>query len=197
MNPCVKQMRDATDYHIKQNKSRVSFIKDGAIVTESVRLPHESASVPSSSTTPVGLGTSFAMYCLMKYNSAIFKDAVLIENVGDTQGWKVGIVDQIKTQRQVYEKRVTLVLVNPVSTSKSITSFKIGSVIGTIDGLNISITLPHGTDVTALAPEITKSGKLISPASGVAQDFTTPKTYTVTALDLTSQTYTVAVTVSV
>jgi len=190
MNPCVKQMRDATNYHIKQNESRVSFIKDGAIVTESVRLPHESASVPSSSTTPVGLGTSFSMYCLMKYNSVIFKDAVLVENVGDTQGWKVGIVDAIKTQGEIYEKRATLVSVTP-NTSKAITSFKIGSVVGTIAGLNISITLPHGTVVAALTPTIVHNGKIITPIT--AQDFTTPKTYAVTAQDLTSQIYTITV----
>jgi hypothetical protein len=180
MNQQVKQMRDSIDFFISQNESRVSFIKD--------------ASVPSSSTTPVGLGTSFSMYCLMKYNSVIFKDAVLIESIGATQGWKVGIVDPVKHKEEVYEKRATLVSVVP-NTSKAITSFKIGSVVGTIAGLNISITLPHGTVVTALTPEIDKNGKMITPTT--AQDFTTPKTYTVTAQDLTSQTYTVTVTVAV
>lgn len=194
MNPEIKQMRDATNYYINQNESRVSFISGTSVLSESVRLSHESASVPSSSSTPVGLGTSFSMYAILRYNTSVFKDAVLIESVGSTQGWKVGFVDQIKHKESIYQKRATLISVKP-DTSKSITSFKIGSVSGTISGTNISITLPHGTDVTALTPTIVHNGKIISPIT--SQDFTTPRTYTVTAQDLTTQTYTVTVTVAV
>lgn len=192
MNPAVRQMRDSFHDGIKRNESRVSFIKDGAIITESVRMAHESASVPSGSTTPVGLGTSFSMFVEAHYNSAIYKDAVLIRSVGASQGWKVGFVDELPVEEKIYGKRATLTLVTP-NTSKAITSFKIGSVVGTVAGLTISITLPHGTDVTALTPTIVHNGKMISPIT--AQDFTTPKTYTVTAQDLTSQIYTVTVVV--
>lgn len=192
MNPCVKQMRDSIADGIKRNESRVAFIKDGAVVTESVRLAHESASVPSGSSNPVGLGTSFSMYVIAKHNSSIYKDAVLIEGAGNTEGWKVGFVDSMRVEESVYEKRATLTRVIP-SANKAITSFKIGTVSGIISGTNITVTLPHGTVVTSLLPVVGISGKLISPI--VAQDFTTPKTYTVTAENLTTQNYIVTVVV--
>jgi len=62
----------------------------------------------------------------------------------------------------------------------------------------VSIEVVAGTDVTALVPTITLSeGATINPASGVAQDFTAPVVYTVTAEDgTTNQAWTVTVTVA-
>lgn len=68
----------------------------------------------------------------------------------------------------------------------------INSGAGTID-----ITVVNGTTVTALVPTITISGfATISPESGVAQDFSSPVDYTVTAEDGTEKVWTVTVTVS-
>lgn len=61
----------------------------------------------------------------------------------------------------------------------------------------IGITVPFGTNVTDLVPTITISANTtVSPASGVANNFTSPKTYTVTAADSSTQAYTVTVTIS-
>ena len=60
----------------------------------------------------------------------------------------------------------------------------------------VALTVPYGTDVTSLVPTITHTGVSVSPASGVPQDFTNPVTYTVTAENSTTQTYTVTVTVA-
>ena len=61
----------------------------------------------------------------------------------------------------------------------------------------IAITVPFGTDVTALVPTITTPGASVSPASGVAHNFTGAQTYTVTAVDeATTQDYIVTVTIS-
>ena len=69
-------------------------------------------------------------------------------------------------------------------------------VTATISGTDITATVPHGTDVTALSPSIAISEKAtVNPASGVAQDFSSPVTYTVTAEDETEVVYTVTVTV--
>ena len=58
----------------------------------------------------------------------------------------------------------------------------------------VTLTLPYGTDVTALVPVIEVSeGATVSPASGEAQDFTHPVEYTVTALNGSTATYTVTV----
>ena len=60
----------------------------------------------------------------------------------------------------------------------------------------VSITVPYETDVTGLVPVIIYSGAKISPVSGLANDFTTPVIYTVTAADDSTQDYTVTVTVA-
>jgi hypothetical protein len=71
------------------------------------------------------------------------------------------------------------------SSAKDITAFSVAGVVGVITGSNIVVTVPFGTDVTALVPTIEVSaGASVSPASGVAQDFTSPAIlYTVTAED--------------
>ena len=66
---------------------------------------------------------------------------------------------------------------------------------GTIGGTHVAVALTAGP-VTALIPTIAVSaGASVSPASGAAQDFTSPVTYTVTAADSSTKTYTVTVTV--
>ena len=70
------------------------------------------------------------------------------------------------------------------------------AVSATIDASakTIAATVPASTDVTKLVPTITLSEKAtVSPASGVAQDFSKAVTYTVTAEDGSSQTYTITV----
>ncbi|MCX6875121.1 MAG: cohesin domain-containing protein [Verrucomicrobia bacterium] len=59
----------------------------------------------------------------------------------------------------------------------------------------ITLTVPYGTDLTALAPTFTLSaGATCDRVSGTAYDFTNPVAYTVTAPDLTTKVYTVTVT---
>lgn len=88
------------------------------------------------------------------------------------------------------------------SSAKALSSFTFGSlspaVVGTVSGNTVMATVPFGTAVTALAPTIVVSDKAtVSPASGVAKDFTNAVTYTVTAEDGTTQVYTVSVGVGV
>ncbi|PLX04472.1 MAG: hypothetical protein C0594_09200, partial [Marinilabiliales bacterium] len=62
-------------------------------------------------------------------------------------------------------------------------------------GGTVAIEVANGTDVTNLTPTITVStGATIDPASGVAQDFSSAFTYTVTAQDATTKVWTVTVT---
>jgi hypothetical protein len=60
----------------------------------------------------------------------------------------------------------------------------------------VTVTVPYGTDLTALEPTITHTGARMSPASGTAQDFSSSVTYTVTAEDGSTQKYTATVTVA-
>lgn len=83
-----------------------------------------------------------------------------------------------------------------LSSGKDLTVFTIDTAKGIIDAANhtVTLTMPASTDVTKLTPAITISDKAtISPATGVAQDFTSPVTYTVKAQDGSTQAYTVTV----
>ena len=97
---------------------------------------------------------------------------------------------------QAYTVTVTVAL-NP---AKAITAFNFTTpaVTGTITEAShaIALTVPYGTSVTALVPTIIITGASVSPASGTAQNFTSPVTYTVTAADSTTQAYMVTVTVA-
>ena len=86
-------------------------------------------------------------------------------------------------------------------TDATIKTFKLGNHEGVIrhgtegkDG-TITVDVPYGTDVTAIAPEIT-TGSIyakVAPASGEKKDFSKSVVYTVTAEDGTQNKYTVTV----
>jgi hypothetical protein len=84
------------------------------------------------------------------------------------------------------------------ASDKKITGFSFTSppATGVVDeeAKTIAVTVPYSTVVTSLVPNITPTGVRIDPASGVAQNFTGPVIYTVTAADGSTQTYTVTVT---
>lgn len=90
----------------------------------------------------------------------------------------------------------------PAANEANITNFVFGTlnppVTATISGTNVTAQVPFGTDVTALQPTIgISTGAKISPASGLARDFTNPVSYTVTAKDgTTTRDYTVTVTIA-
>ncbi len=98
------------------------------------------------------------------------------------------------SNRQEFTATVSFEVVAELASDKDITSFSINNVVGIITDTTINLVLAEGTDLTSLTPEIIHSGVNISPDSGVAQDFTNPVTYTVTAEDETTQIYTVIVT---
>lgn len=84
--------------------------------------------------------------------------------------------------------------VTPVTGAK-ITAFSVLGVDGVIDQSAgaITVTLPAGTDVTAVAPSVTvTAGAVVSPVSGEVVNLTAPVVYTVTLGEDTSS-YTVTV----
>jgi hypothetical protein len=96
--------------------------------------------------------------------------------------------------------------------SKVITGFVFNSVpaVGSIDqnARTIDVVIPHSaaSSISGLAPSITYIGASITPQAGLpqtanpftdsAQNFSGPRDYTVTAVDGSSQTYTVSVSVA-
>jgi hypothetical protein len=91
----------------------------------------------------------------------------------------------------------------PAASAKAITAFSLNGVGGTINESEktIAITMPSGTNVTALVATFTTTGDSVKiglpeQISGTtANDFTSPVVYTVIAADTTTQDYTVTVTV--
>lgn len=185
----VDQFRDGFDKLILRNPAEAKYFRNGSLITEIVRFSHESASVPANKTTPVGLGTNFSMFVEMYHDSGILSDDILIDTrTGDA--WKVGAIDSVWAEGEVYGKHAPLYKVVPKETN-SITSFRIDNISGIISGVNITVTLPVGTDISALVPVIVYNGKMITPTT--VQDFTEPVTYTVTAENLSTQNYIVTV----
>ncbi len=66
----------------------------------------------------------------------------------------------------------------------------IEGVIGNTD--TIKVTVPAETDIRSMVPGIVFKGKSVTPASGVAQNFSSPVSYTVTAEDGTQKKYVVS-----
>ena len=103
------------------------------------------------------------------------------------------IVTAADSTTKTYTVTVT---VTPPSSNKNISSFSILGAVGTIVGTNIAVTVPYETDVSSLTPTIVITGVSVDPASGVAQNFTSPVHYLVTAEDTSTKEYIVTVTVA-
>jgi hypothetical protein len=85
------------------------------------------------------------------------------------------------------------------SSLKVASTFSINGNSATINNTSytINLSLSCGATVNSLSPTISiSSAATVSPASGVAQDFTNAVIYTVTAEDLTTQNYTATITTS-
>ncbi|MFH6604507.1 BspA family leucine-rich repeat surface protein [Maribacter algicola] len=93
----------------------------------------------------------------------------------------------------------TITVMFDASMENDITGFEIPNQVGEaqIDPLEktITITMPFDTDVTALAPSniSVSAGATVSPEEGIAQDFSQPVSYTVTAEDQSEQQWSVSV----
>jgi len=130
-------------------------------------------------------------------------DQQTITLINDASGKTTGIYFKVTPQcLDIYDMlslKITLTDVVIPSSEKAITSFQLAGKNGTIDEANhtIAFTVPYGTDIKSLTPTIAVSQKAtVSPASGVAQNFTNPVEYTVTAQDDSTHKYTVTVTVA-
>jgi hypothetical protein len=91
------------------------------------------------------------------------------------------------------QKSYAVVVKHAPSSAMEMYVFNIGQNVGVLSGTTVTVTAPYDTDVTKLAPTIIFSGKSVSPASGAEQDFTNPVTYTITADDNSTKSYTVTV----
>ena len=107
-------------------------------------------------------------------------------------------IEYIVTAKDGTTQRFTVEVEVLLDSSKSILFFELSSplAVGKINESNktISVKVPFETNITSLAPNIAISkNAIISPSVGVARNFSTPLTYTLTAMDGTTKQYTVSV----
>ncbi len=124
----------------------------------------------------------------------------------DNKQPEMNVVTAADASTQSYLVSVSVAL-NP---AKALTAFSFTSalnsgrgiatdVVATISGSQIGATVPYGTDLTALVATFSTTGAHVAVGAAVqtsgvtAVDFTNPVTYTVTAADGTTKTYTVAI----
>ena len=91
---------------------------------------------------------------------------------------------------------VNITILPAPSGENDITAFTVEGQVGdsAIDtgAHTVKLHMPHGTDVTALTPDITVSAEAtVDPVKETPRDFSSPLTYTVTAQDGTKQVWTV------
>ena len=153
------------------------------------------ASKTISLTVPFGTDVTTLVPTITHTGASISPNTGVAQNFTSPVEYTVTAAD---STTQKYIVTVT-VAANP---AKAITAFNFNgltpNVTGTVNEASktISLTVPYGTDVTALVPTITHTGASISPNTGVAQNFTSPVEYTVTAADSSTQKYIVTVTVA-
>ncbi len=123
-----------------------------------------------------------------------FTGASISPNSGVAQNFSGPVVYTV-TAQDGSEIQYTVSVTTAASSTKTIDSFSINGIAGTITGTAIALSVPNGTNVSALVPSITFTGASLSPNSGVAQNFSAPVIYTVTAQDGSEAQYTVTVTV--
>ncbi|MBF0407395.1 MAG: hypothetical protein HQM10_08575, partial [Candidatus Riflebacteria bacterium] len=144
-------------------------------------------------TAPFGTNVTALVPTITHTGASISPNTGVAQNFTNPVTYTVTAADATTQQ---YVVTVTIAA-NP---AKAITAFNFTSpsVTGVVNesAKTVALTVPFGTTVTALVPTITHTGASIAPNTGVAQNFTNPVTYTVTAADATTQQYVVTVTVS-
>lgn len=98
--------------------------------------------------------------------------------------------------------RLYTVVISYLNSDKEITAFVFKSaenaglkedLVGTIEDSSISVTLSSNVDISKLKPAIIFKGTALSPANGATTDFSNGATYTVTAEDHSTKSYSVIV----
>ena len=147
-------------------------------------------------TVPYGTGlTSLAPACTLSPGAVVFPAS------GQTLDFSNSLNDPVDytvsaegVDQTVYQVTVTEA---PPSADCEMLSFAWGDYAGVVEGTSVTLVVPAGTDLTSMAPAYTVSPSASEDPlhpSGTARDFSTPRSYTVTAQDgTTTGTFTVTV----
>ena len=135
-------------------------------------------------------------------NITLSEDATISPLSGVTQDFSSPVIYSVTAEDGITMQNWTVtVAAAAASPETDITAFTLpeqtGNAIINADDHTIAIEVAYATELTNLMPTITLSiGATVSPLSGVAQDFSGPVTYSVTAEDgITMQDWTVTITI--
>lgn len=140
-------------------------------------------------TVPFGTNVTSLMPTVTTTGASVSPESGMVQN------FSAPVTYTVTAEDGSTKSYVVTVTVAP-NDAKEISHFEILGVEAAIVGTSISLTLPFGTDPSALTPTIAITGDSVSPASGVAHDFSSQATYRVTAEDSTFRDYTVTVTIA-
>ncbi|MBN2400766.1 MAG: hypothetical protein JXN64_00045 [Spirochaetes bacterium] len=142
---------------------------------------------------PFGTSSASLSPAITHTGTAISPESGVARNFNNPVTYTVTAEDN---STQKYTVTVTIA----ANSAKAITSFTFASpaATGFINETNhtVNVEVPYGTNITSLVPAIIHTGASISPASGIARNFSNAISYAVTAADLSTQNYTVTVTIA-
>ncbi|MDK2834750.1 MAG: hypothetical protein PWR29_223 [Methanolobus sp.] len=156
------------------------IVHPGGVNKSSIRMSINGASAPVSSFVTIDGGYRIQYNAATPYQSGDYNvsvTAMTTKGQAFSYGWDFNMKPVIKD--------FSFSKLNPV----------VPGVINE-DAKTVNLTVPYGTDVKSLVPSIVHNAASVSPASGVAQDFSKPVTYIITAANGTKQNYIVTVTVA-
>lgn len=129
----------------------------------------------------------------------ISQKATVVPTTGTAQNFSSPVVYKVTAEDGSERSYTVTVTKSDIQSNEAeITSFVLDALTPPVDGIitdtDIELTVPFDVDVTTLVPTIVISTSAsIAPATGVAQDFTSPVVYTVTAQNGTTKEFTVTI----
>jgi hypothetical protein len=165
-----------------------------------------------SATVPYGTNVT-ALVATFATTGASVAVGATAQASGTTANDFTSPVSYVVTAANATTKTYTVTVTAALNTAKELTAFKFTSALNggagltsdvsaTINGTAIALTVPYGTDVTALVATFTSTGASVAvgattQVSGTtANNFSSPVVYRVTAADATTKDFTVTVTVA-
>ncbi len=180
---------------VAANSAKAITVFDFSELTPNVIGTVNEASKTIALTVPYGTDVTKLVPMIIHTGASVSPNTEVAQDFTNPVEYTVTAAD---STTQKYTVTVSVV----ADSAKAITAFDFSKLTPNVIGIvnetskTIALTVPYGTDVSALVPAITHTGASVSPDTGVAQDFTNPVEYTVTAADSTTQKYTVTVTVA-
>ena len=191
-NSTTQNYQVTVDVEPNPSKAITSFVFNGLSPAINCNINESAKTI--SATVPYGTDVSALVPTIVHSGVSISPSSDIAQNFSSTVTYTVTAEN---TTTQNYQVNINVAL-NPAKSVSKITFKNSGAVAPLNVTINepagkIDVTVPKGTDVTALSLKIKHTGVSINPVSGSVQDFTNPVTYTVTAEDSSIKNYMVTV----